>query len=196
MNELEHDSKMAHKINAYHEVQNELKKQILRIKQQIDIKKGVALGFKAATENIISQLKNFQIFINNEENEIDLATARIAVDQLTACINILTKNGHQQELEVAGMHGQLQSLENQIKSTELLIAKQQAKPKRGEQLQTKRDSKQDMINKMRERRAQKAQQKEEAPREEQAVPEPTEEPKATKPKKTRKSKKKQIKKSS
>lgn len=130
MENVKHDSKEAHKIAAYHEVQNELKRQIETIKSQINIKRGVSAGFKAAVENVISQQKNFQKHV--DESEMDLGIARVAINELDKCVQILSKYGHQQELEAANLQGQVKSLEDQVKSTELLISKQQTKSTKGD----------------------------------------------------------------
>ena len=154
--EVKNDSKQAYKIAAFNEVREDLGKKIEAIKSQIQFRQGISAGYKAAAENLIAQQRNFQVYVDDEKNNVDLSAAKLVIGQLNQSINILSKNARQQELEAARLSGRMKSVEDQIESTKLMIIKQENKTKQAEQRTEKRNAKVKNLREMRDPNYKKA----------------------------------------
>ena len=133
-----HDSKMAHKVQAYTEVQLDAQKQLDELQAQLNMKRGISAGFKASAEHVISQMRKFQGVI--DEGEVDLDVGKVVIKELNQCGQALAQMGRNHELDVARMDGQAKTFEAQIKSAQIMINKEKAKADRDESREDKRDA--------------------------------------------------------
>lgn len=140
--ETMHDSQTATKMAAYEEVQEAAKKQLPEIQRNLDIKRGVAAGFKASAEAVISQMRKVQA--NIDAGELDLDVGRVVITELSQLSKALGDQGRGNELDCARLDGQIKQLEGTIQHITAMKNREAAKLTRDDDRDARREARREL----------------------------------------------------